>query len=83
MGMRNSHTVLILTGRDRLGNKNRDGKKILQEVLGRTNGLLSLDTRWTAQKTKKLGVDTRTHRQKGDFINLLLAYFPYFEKVGL
>jgi hypothetical protein len=41
-----------------------------QEVMGRTNSLLSFDTKWIAQK-KVREKDTLTRRQQGDLISVL------------
>jgi hypothetical protein len=45
--------------------------KIGEEVLGRTNRLLSFNRTRTTYKTKKLGEHTQTHRKYGDLISLL------------
>jgi hypothetical protein len=55
------------------------GRIILQEVLGRTNRLISFVTTWATQKRKIRG-DTRTHRQQVDLITFLL--FFKIRKVG-
>jgi hypothetical protein len=63
---------------------------ILQEVLGRTNRLLSSDMTRTAQKTMRAtillflsayslpsndrGINRQTHRQQGDLINPFLVF---------
>jgi hypothetical protein len=42
-----------------------------QEVLGKINHILSVDTKRAAYKMEKIRGDIQTHRQQGDLISIL------------